>query len=180
MIRKVKVCLIGAAAVGKSSLLARYVSSIFSERYRTTIGVRVETRVVVREGKTLELVLWDMNGEDEFQTVQASYLRGASAYILVIDGTRPETIDVATALSARVRSVVGPVPFVVVLNKADLVAAWEIPPREIEAMKRMGWCVVTTSAKTGAGVEEVFEELADLLLRSKPWSEASCSPPSRG
>lgn len=169
--RKAKVCLIGATAVGKSSLVARYVSSIFSEAYRTTIGVKIESRVVQRDGRTLELVLWDMSGEDEFQNVQASYLRGASGYFLVVDGTRRETLDVALTLSERVKDVVGQVPSVVICNKADLVASWEITPRELEAFKEKGWPVVDASAKTGVGVDHAFETLADLILRGQPWSQ---------
>jgi small GTP-binding protein len=165
---KAKVCLIGATAVGKTSLVARYVSSIFSDRYRTTIGVKIESRLVHPNGEDLELVLWDISGEDEFQNVQSSYLRGSNGYLLVIDGTRRETLDVATTLSSRAREVVGNAPFVVVLNKADLVAAWEIGPREVEAMRRDGWLVVEASAKTGEGVETAFDQLARLILRRKP------------
>lgn len=170
MKRKAKVCLIGATAVGKSSLVARYVSSIFSDRYLTTIGVKIDSRVVRRGGDDLELVLWDISGEDEFQNVQSSYLRGSSGYLLVIDGTRRETIDVASTLSTRAREVVGDAPFVVVLNKSDLVAAWELVPRDLEAMRRDGWVVVVASAKTGEGVETAFDALADLIMRRKPWS----------
>jgi small GTP-binding protein len=169
MNQKAKICLIGATAVGKTSLVARYVSSIFSEAYRTTIGVKIETRVVQRGETTLELVLWDLSGEDEFQNVQPSYLRGASGYLLVIDGTRRETLDVAALLSARVREVVQDAPFIVVLNKVDRVAAWEITPLDREEMKRKGWSLVEASAKTGVGVEDAFDQLADAILRRHRW-----------
>lgn len=167
MRRKAKVCLIGATAVGKSSLVARYVSSIFSERYKTTIGVKIETHAVSRGEQTLELVLWDMSGEDEFQNVQPSYLRGASGYLLVIDGTRRETCDVAVTLEARVRETLGTVPFVAVVNKSDLTAAWDIRPGDLEELGKRGWSVVLASAKTGAGVEAAFDRLADAILGRK-------------
>jgi small GTP-binding protein len=169
MNRKAKICLIGATAVGKSSLVARYVSSIFSERYRTTIGVRIETRIVHRPEQSIELVLWDLSGEDEFQNVQPSYLRGASGYLLVVDGTRRETLDVAMTLSKRVSSVVGQVPFVAVFNKADLIAEWGIARQDMDAMRRKGWRVVEASAKTGIGVEDAFDQLVDAILGSDPW-----------
>ena len=170
MNRKAKVCLIGATAVGKSSLVARYVSSIFSENYRTTIGVKIETRTVLRAGEALDLVIWDLSGEDEFQNVQASYLRGASGYLLVIDGTRRETLETALGLSERVRATVGPVPCVVVLNKADLVASWEMKPVDRAAMQERGWFVVEASAKTGAGVEAAFDHLVDTMMQEGPWA----------
>jgi small GTP-binding protein len=168
--RKAKVCLIGATAVGKSSLVARYVRSIFSEQYQTTIGVRIESRLVESPAGRLELVLWDLSGEDEFQNVQPSYLRGASGYLLVVDGTRRETMDTASVLEARVRSIVGPVPFVVVLNKVDLVADWELTRPDLERMKARLWPVVEASAKTGVGVEESFALLAESMLREQPWT----------
>ena len=169
MNRKMKICLIGATAVGKSSLVSRYVSSIFSETYRTTIGVNIQTRVVRYENEDVDLVLWDLSGEDEFQNVQPSYLRGASGYLLVLDGTRRETLDVAEMLSERVRTVLGDAPFVVVVNKTDLVAAWAIVSADLEAMKRKGWSVVEASAKTGVGVEEAFQQLTDAIHRRRPW-----------
>ena len=170
MIRKVKVCLIGATAVGKSSLFARFVRSIFSEQYRTTIGVKIETRVVNRPDGTLELVVWDLSGEDEFQNVQVGYLRGAGGYLLVIDGTRRETKDVAGMLEERVREALGAVPFVVVLNKTDRVDAWDLGPREREAMIARGWSVVEASARTGDGVVEAFDALADAILARPSWT----------
>jgi small GTP-binding protein len=170
MTRKAKVCLIGATAVGKSSLVARYVTSIFSEHYRTTIGVKIETRRVERPSGTLELVVWDLSGEDEFQNVQPRYLQGARGYLLVIDGTRPETKDVAVMLEARVREAVGPVPFVVVLNKTDLAATWALRAADLDQMRKRRWTVIPASAKTGAGVTEAFDLLADAILREGPWT----------
>lgn len=167
--RKAKVCLIGATAVGKSSLVGRYVRSIFSEQYKTTIGVQIESRVVHGGGGPLELVVWDLSGEDEFQNVQLSYLRGAWGYHLVIDGTRRETVDVAFALEARVRATLGPVPFVVILNKVDLVARWELTPADLDRMRGRGWLLVEASAKTGTGVERAFGLLVESMLREQPW-----------
>jgi small GTP-binding protein len=170
MRRKAKVCLIGATAVGKSSLSARFVSSIFSEQYRTTIGVKIETRVVEVSSGTLELVIWDLSGEDEFQNVQPTYLRGASGYLLVVDGTRKDTLDVAVMLEARVRGAIGPVPFVVVLNKVDLVAAWDLVPKDFDRLKALGWTYVEASAKTGRGVNEAFDLLAMAILQGPSWT----------
>jgi small GTP-binding protein len=170
MIQKAKVCLVGATAVGKSSLVARFVRSIFSDQYRTTIGVKIETRRVERPLGTIELVIWDLSGEDEFQNVQPNYLRGASGYLLVIDGTRRETKAVASMLQDRLVNAIGRVPFLVVLNKVDQVAGWELEAREIDEMTNKGWHLARASAKTGVGVKEAFDELADAILRRQPWT----------
>ena len=71
-------------------------------------------------------MLWDIYGQDEFQTVRTSYLRGASGYLLVADGTRQQTLDVVRSLQKTAAGIVGRVPFVLALNKADLEADWEV------------------------------------------------------
>lgn len=171
MIDKLKICMIGATAVGKTSLVARYTTSMFHERYETTIGVKIQTRRVQRGEAGINLVLWDLSGEDEFQSLQPFYLRGAAGYLLVIDGTRRQTVDTAMLLQERVRTTLGPVPFVVVLNKADLADSWELEPTTEEALQRRGWAVLRTSAKTGDGVEDAFHRLVDAILAgmATPW-----------
>jgi small GTP-binding protein len=172
MTDKFKICMIGGSAVGKTSLVARYASSIFSERYSTTVGVRIQSRRLHRGERSLDLILWDLSGEDEFQSVQPAYLRGTAGYLVVIDGTRRETLDTALMLQERARTTTAGAPFVVVVNKADLTGDWEIRGDDLEALTRRGWPLVRTSAKTGAGVDEAFERLTTLILdrQAKPWS----------
>lgn len=163
MIQK-KICMLGSFAVGKTSLVARFVRSIFSDKYHTTVGVKIDKKQVQIEDKLVNLILWDLYGEDEFQKVHMSYLRGASGYLLVIDGTRRETLDKALVLQQRTEEAVGKVPFVVVLNKADLKDSWEVDDRTIEALINKGWHVFHGSAKTGQGVEDAFATLAKHML----------------
>lgn len=163
MIQKCKVCMLGATGVGKSSLVGRFVRSIFSDAYLTTVGVVIEKCRVTRDGHTTDLVVWDLNGEDEFQSVQLSYLRGMSGCLLVVDGTRRETADSALALHGRAIDAVGRVPTVLVVNKIDLPAAWALAPRDLDALARRGWPVVQTSARTGVGVQEAFAAVADAM-----------------
>ncbi len=160
MLRK-KICMLGAFAVGKTSLVARCVHSVFSEKYHTTVGVKVDTKPMVVGGQDLNLVLWDIAGEDEFHQVRMSYLRGASGYLLVVDGTRPTTLDTAVGLQHRVAEAVGDVPFVVMLNKVDMEASWAV---DEGAIATQGWPLIKTSAKTGAGVEEAFVRLAQMIV----------------
>jgi small GTP-binding protein len=161
-----KVCMIGAFAVGKTSLVARFVESVFSERYHTTVGVKVDKKVVRVDGGEMTLVLWDLYGEDEFQPLSDSYFRGMSGYLLVVDGTRRPTLDKALELHARVVESVGEIPFVCVLNKADLAAEWEVEPADEKRIESLRGGVIRTSAKSGAGVEEAFALLAREMLGS--------------
>ena len=155
-----KICMLGGSGVGKTSLVSRFVYSIFSETYLTTLGVKIDKKNVSIEGGETTLMLWDIYGQDEFQTVRDSYLRGASGYLLVADGTRHATLETAVALQRQAESVIGRVPFLLLLNKADLDHEWQVDERALVKLVDEGWRVVKTSAKTGEGVEDAFTTLA--------------------
>ena len=163
MIQK-KICMIGSFAVGKTSLVRRYVESIYSDKYITTVGVKIDKKLVKVANKELMLMLWDIEGAQTEHELRTSYLRGTSGYLLVADGTRQDTLYQALALQARVEDVVGPVPFLLLLNKADLTEEWVISNREMEALDLKKWSVIRTSAKNGLGVEEAFSALSEKLL----------------
>jgi len=172
MIDKLKVCMLGASAVGKTSLVSRFVENAFEARYSSTIGVKIQARRVRRGDDVATLVLWDLSGEDEFQAVQPAYLRGAAGYLLVIDGTRRDTFDTALELEARVRGSLGSLPFVVLLNKADLIASWDLGRERLQQLAQLGWRTIRTSAKTGQHVEEAFNAIAEAALPrwGRTWS----------
>jgi small GTP-binding protein len=159
-----KVCMLGSFAVGKTSLVRRYVEGIFSDRYLTTVGVRIDRKRVTVGERGMNLVLWDLSGEDDLKQPRASHLRGTSGYILVADGCRRGTAERAAAIQQRARSISGPVPVVVALNKADLTSEWEIGPAEIQKLGENGWPCLFTSAKSGDGVEALFLNVAEKML----------------
>ncbi len=161
---RLKFCMLGATGVGKTSLVARYVRSIFSDVYRTTIGVQILSRRMHYRDRDLELLIWDMNGEDEFQHVQLSYVRGASGCIVVVDGTRPSTVATALTLREAAMGAAGPMPCVLAINKVDLEESWDVSLRTLEPLVRVCDGSVSTSARTGAGVVETFERLVDAAL----------------
>jgi small GTP-binding protein len=163
MIQK-KICMLGGFAVGKTSMVSRFVSSMFSEKYLSTVGVKVDKKALSVNGQDVTIVLWDINGQDAFQTVQQSYLRGATGYLLVVDGTRLETFAIALELQRAARDVMGPVPFVLALNKADLASSWQVDEAALWKVAEAGWTIIRTSAKTGEGVEDAFRVLAKAMI----------------
>jgi len=156
--------MLGAFAVGKTSLVARFVKSIFNEKYLTTVGVKIEKKIIRAGDEELMLMLWDLAGEDEFMQVQMSYLRGSAGYFLVVDGTRRATLDKAIELQARAEKEVGSVPFIVLLNKADLQSEWELEQSVIDKLLANGWALLETSAKSGANVEAAFQQLGERII----------------
>lgn len=163
MIQK-KVCMVGAFATGKTSLIARFVHSIYSDIYQTTVGVKIDKKLVKVGEQEISFILWDLYGEDEFQKVRMSYLRGSSGYLLVADGTRRTTLDKAFTLQKRVEDTIGQVPFILVLNKWDLKDEWDIDDSAMDELAERKWTVIKGSAKTGLGVEETFLNLGQQMM----------------
>jgi len=161
-----KICMLGSFSVGKTSLVRRFVESIFDEKYQTTIGVKVDKKVVSVGREEVTLVLWDIHGEDVFQKMRMTYLRGMSGYLLVVDPTRRQTLEDALALQARVQEAMGPIAWILVLNKCDRITEWEIDLKQIGPSEGSRQAVIRTSAKTGEGVEEAFSRLAQAMLHS--------------
>jgi small GTP-binding protein len=159
-----KICMLGSFAVGKTSLVRRFVESIYSDVYQTTVGVKIDKKNVRMDEKDVSLVLWDIYGEDDYQKMRWTYLRGASGYLLVADGTRKTTLEKAVSLEQRVREEVGRIPFVLVINKSDLIRDWELEPALESQLAAKGWSILRSSAKTGEGVEESFSLLTRKML----------------
>ena len=159
-----KICLMGAFAVGKTSLVARFVRSIFAEKYHTTLGVKIDKKIVSTAHGEVMLMIWDLAGEDEFIGVDLEYMRGAAGYLVVADGTRRSSLERAVALQARICERLGPVPFILLINKVDLEESWEIENADLEELSARGWRILRTSAKSGQGVEAAFISLAASLL----------------
>lgn len=159
-----KVCMLGATAVGKTSLVRRYVESIFSEKYQATIGVKIDRKLVELGETTVSLLLWDLQGEDDFQRVRLSYLRGASGLIYVADGTRPETLLTTRSLRAEAEETVGDVPSLLLLNKSDMAEAWALDDAYLETNGPTGLPVLRTSARSGERVDDAFLQLVHRML----------------
>lgn len=157
--------MVGEFSVGKTSLVRRYVHSIFSEKYLTTVGVKIDRKEVDVEGDKIQLLLWDIQGEDAFSSVPMSYVKGASAIILVVDGTRGYTLDTAFEIKSNIDDAIGDeIPCIVLFNKYDLLHQWEITEEDIAAVEADGVLTICTSSKDGAGVEQAFDAISRMML----------------
>ena len=158
--------MIGASGVGKTSLVSKFVHSIFSEKYLTTVGVKIDKKTVQLDGHEVTLMIWDLAGDDDFQRLQTSYLRGTSGYLLVADGTRRVTFEQVLEIQTRVAETIPNAPFILALNKADLAPQWEVNADDMSGLTSRGWKTIKTSAKENSGVEESFLELARAMTHA--------------
>lgn len=170
-----KVCMVGAFGVGKTSLVRRFVHNIFDDKYIFTIGVKVSRKTVVvpqaDSGVQLNMLLWDLAGADEFDAVATNYLRGAAATVLVCDLTRPDTLDKLPVYTAHIRTVAPAACLMVAANKHDLLdppPPGQTPGVTLPQIESVAASLASpyhlTSAKTGRGVEDLFNHLARLLI----------------
>ncbi len=164
-----KVCLLGDFAVGKTSLVRRFVYDLFDDRYVSTIGVKVSRKTVAVPGgdgvTELAMLLWDLAGSEEFSRMRASYMRGAAGAVLVCDLTRPETLASLRSYVHDLSKINPQAQFILAANKRDLVDQRQLTQAEIEAVAGdFGAPHYLTSARTGDEVEALFRHLGRLLI----------------
>lgn len=166
MVKK-KICMLGYYGVGKTSLVSQFVSHLFADTYLTTVGVKIDKKVVTIEQQEITLMLWDVAGEEDDAPVKMSYVRDASGYLLVFDGCRKKTLDAAIGIQQRVETEIGPRPFLLLANKADERPRWEVSDSDLEQVSARGWNLLETSAKTGERVGEAFLNLTIAMIKKQ-------------
>lgn len=158
-----KVLITGSFAVGKTSLFNRFIHNTFSERYLTTIGVKVDKKEVAINGQDVSLVLWDIAGEVSQEKVPRTYFLGASAVIYVFDLSRPNTLKNMEADLKLIQKTLPGCLVKIIGNKKDLVSEEEL----IIMKRQIPETYLFTSAKTGENVEGLFLGLAAQLVEKK-------------
>ncbi len=168
-----KAVLVGDKAVGKTSLVRRYVLDQFDDRYLLTLGAKVmktieEVRIPDQNLQAnVELNIWDIMGQAGFRELaKEAYFHGARGVLAVVDLTRKSTLDGVGDWVKAVQDVTGPVPMIILANKHDLTEQAMLTPADIEgAAQKLGCVSFLTSAKTGENVEIAFRRLAFQIVR---------------
>ena len=159
-----KICLLGEFAVGKTSLVRRYVEGRFDDKYLCTIGVKVSRKVIDRKGFQIALLIWDMAGGEDFSGHDMNYLRGAAGALLVCDLTRAETLDYSIKYAQLMCEINPDAKLVIAANKADLTEDRKIHDADLDKFQQTIGCpYMLTSAKTGENVENSILLLVELL-----------------
>lgn len=176
-----KIALGGEPGVGKTSVVRRFVTNTFDDRYISTLGTKVSSRhFSVQDPERSEVThevgatVWDVMGTSGFRDIlREAYYTNSSGVLLVCDWTRLETMYVLPEWYDAVRGVCGNVPAVVLVNKADLATEKTVTQQAADALcSPEGWRWLPTSAKTGDNVEVAFQLLVQLYLLKVRRSEA--------
>ncbi|UCE36553.1 MAG: GTP-binding protein [Thermoplasmata archaeon] len=169
---KFKVCLLGDGAVGKTSLIRRFVEDMFNDDYLLTIGTKTtKKRIIIKKPEMnlnihLTLIIWDIMGQVSFRKLlHPTYLKGAKGAIIVCDLTRKETLQHFNEWIESLRMGGQQIPSVFVANKCDLKDQHTFGAAELESVASTNDSpFLITSAKTGENVERAFQILAEMLV----------------
>lgn len=168
--------MVGDFGVGKTSLIRRFIDQQFSDHYLSTIGVKISRKLLpiptaVDPERSIQLMIWDVEGKTQFQPIAPSYLEGAMGAIIVADVNRQETLEHIHEHAALISAVnKGKTDLIIALNKIDTVLdqyPFELREKlhELKAIPNL-ISVCFTSAKTGESVGDMFEALAQRLVQN--------------
>ncbi|MFX1355737.1 MAG: Rab family GTPase [Promethearchaeota archaeon] len=169
---KLKVLLTGAAAVGKTSLVQRFIKNRFAANYKLTVGVDILTKdVEFRPAEIATLSIWDIGGQQRFEFIRSTFYKGAAGALLVFDLTREQTYSETRKWLTEIRQFAGEnIPFVLIGNKADLLedVGEVIDRRDARNFaEKEGSIYIETSAKTGINVDQAFTELTRRIIDAR-------------
>ncbi|MCK4382597.1 MAG: GTP-binding protein [Candidatus Lokiarchaeota archaeon] len=166
-----KVIVIGDPAVGKTSLLTKFATNQFEEKYLPTIGVSILKEPIELEEKnaTVSLMFWDIAGQPQFYMLHRPYYNGADGIVLMFDITRSSTFsNINNWYSSAVKYGLSGVPRILIGNKADLKEERKIIlPMAEHLSEKLNAPYFETSALTGDNVKQVFHKIAELVYNSK-------------
>jgi len=162
-----KIVVVGDCGIGKTSLVQRFKSGMFTERYTNTIGVDFAMKTVLIDGKRIKLQIWDTAGQERFRTITQSYYRSANGVLLVYDITkRSSFLSLQKWVEEIRRYTANNVSWILIGNKCDFESLREVEQTEALAMAELVpeiVLVMETSAKDNTNVEQSFVELATEL-----------------
>lgn len=162
--RQFKVCVLGDAAVGKSSLISAFIGRSVDDHLQVRSGAQIEVGRATTPAGPCELAIWDILGADGGFALDTPYLTGMHGYLIVCDRTRRPTLTGALALRLRVEEQFGALPLVLAINKCDREQDSEITRTDLERLAGTGLASFEISATSGRGVTKAFTALASLLV----------------
>jgi len=162
-----KICVLGDFAVGKTSMIRRYVLDEFDDRYITTLGTKITKKNMNLEGRDLTFQIWDIVGNIKFTKIQGQYYQGSDGAFIIFDVTRRDTFDNVSKWADMFLEVAKGARLIFIANKVDLDSTFDFEAMMEDVAKRYNAATFRTSAKTGAQVEDAFKTLGERILAHK-------------
>jgi len=164
-----KICLLGEANVGKTSLVYRYIENKFRENYKSTLGVNLLKKDLNIEGYGgVTATIWDLGGQESFRSLRKLYLEGADGALIIFDWSQKESFEKLESWITDFRLDRTQEPIILIGNKDDLKGKEKVSKKEALALaKRYELEFLSTSAKTGSNVEEAFSDITKTILDTK-------------
>lgn len=159
----IKLCLLGDGAVGKTSLVRRFVFDVFDDKYLVSFGTKVSKKSMRIGDADVDLLVWDILGQKSHESLHAAYYRGAAGAFAVCDFTRPDTMRSLKSWLGNFRATVGDRPVMILGNKSDLEKKYKLTDLQSFGSS-IGCEVMETSAKSGLNVENAFMRMGKKLV----------------
>ncbi|MDD1778924.1 MAG: GTP-binding protein [Candidatus Helarchaeota archaeon] len=162
-----KLVLLGDMAVGKTSLVLRFINNTFSDKYITTIGADFLIKDLELLGAPVRLMIWDLGGQVQYEGVRSRYMQGSDGCILVFDVSRKGDVEgYISQWLGEIHDFIGDPPVIVVGNKIDLPPQVDLK-KAAKLVQDSHHFYIETSAKTGNAVEAMFKGLTAEIIKRK-------------
>jgi small GTP-binding protein len=161
-----KICLLGDAGVGKTSLVYRFIENKFRENYKSTLGVNLLKKdLTFDKYGGVSAQIWDLGGQESFKSLRKLYLEGANGALIIFDTTKRKTFEKVNEWAQSFRESRGNRPLLLIGNKIDLAESQKVDQNEAkDYANKNSMNFLLTSAKTGENVEVAFKDLIKTVL----------------
>ena len=168
-----KIILIGDIAVGKTSIISRYVNNSFEENYQCTIQAEQQTKIVKEDENTyVKLIIWDTVGQEKFRSLTRQYYNGCQGAIIVFDLTNKKSFDYIQNWIEEINNYGDENAIVMIIgNKSDLTAEREISQSDIKNKLNGEYFYFEVSAKNGNNISMAFDKMKKLILEIRKEEE---------
>lgn len=162
----IKICLLGEANVGKTSLVYRFIENRFRDNYKSTLGVNLLKKdLEISEYGSVSAQIWDLGGQESFKNLRRLYLEGANGALIIYDSTKRKTFEKLNEWIQDFRTARGNEPIILIGNKNDLIDNSKVTEKEAAKIaSENNMTFLSTSAKTGNNVEKAFIEITKKIL----------------
>ena len=169
---KFKIAIVGDPSVGKTSLILRFTDNAFRRHYIPTLGVHVSDKIFKVEDSYVQLVLWDIAGQQKFEIMRQQFYLGSDAVFIIFDLTNPNSFESVTNWYYDIQNQLkdrGKIPGYIVGNKKDLEDQLKnLSEKGLDLANYLNLSYIETSALTGENVETAFmtiaKDLYDLIV----------------